>query len=197
VFVWGVGGTKPELRSSLIFSIIQQLYNDKIDFVREAVVRNLALLLTHMDDQSTSKIAQVREMVVQFVRDEHPKVVDVTHKWLLPVFAKWTRDNDEFMSQVLMWYTKDTLKQLEVSIQLKEKKWHNSKKNFFCLQKYESLTVLDKANLINEKELKLLEGNLSVLKLLIRQAAAEVFVSAPFAVNRLVNFCRVTLRKKK
>ncbi len=50
----------PELRPSLVLSILMQLLDDKSPLVRCAVAKHLGLLVSHFDEAESSKYQQLQ-----------------------------------------------------------------------------------------------------------------------------------------
>nr|XP_015880041.2 RAB11-binding protein RELCH [Ziziphus jujuba var. spinosa] len=78
---------RPEIRDSLILSIVQQLIEDSATVVREAAARNLALLLPLFPNMD--KYFKVEEMMFQLVCDPSGAVVDTSLQQLVPAVIKW------------------------------------------------------------------------------------------------------------
>ncbi|CAH1429007.1 unnamed protein product [Lactuca virosa] len=81
------GFVRPEIRDSLILSIVQQLIEDSATVVREAAARNLDLLLPLFPNMD--KYIKVEEMMFHLVCDPSGAVVDTTIKELVPAVLKW------------------------------------------------------------------------------------------------------------
>ncbi|PIM99913.1 Protein phosphatase 2A regulatory subunit A [Handroanthus impetiginosus] len=90
---------RPEIRDSLILSIVQQLIEDSATVVREAAAHNLALLLALFPN--TDKYFKVEEMMFQLVCDPSGVVVETTIKDLVPALIKWGNKLDHIL-QVLL-----------------------------------------------------------------------------------------------
>ncbi|KAL9226524.1 hypothetical protein vseg_002329 [Gypsophila vaccaria] len=90
---------RPEIRDSLILSIVQQLVEDSATVVREAAAHNLALLLPLFPN--TDKFFKVEELTFQLVCDPSGVVVDTTLKDLVPALVEWGSKLDHILS-VLM-----------------------------------------------------------------------------------------------
>lgn len=76
------------IRNSLMLSMLQQmLLEDKDPIVRASVVRNLALLVTLMDDPD--KYFQCEELALTALHDSSPIVIEVASSLLLPILAQW------------------------------------------------------------------------------------------------------------
>ncbi|WCJ25320.1 HEAT repeat-containing protein [Euphorbia peplus] len=78
---------RPEIRDSLILSIVQQLIEDSATVVREAAASNLALLLPLFPN--VDKYFKVEELMFQLVCDPAGVVVETALKELLPAVIKW------------------------------------------------------------------------------------------------------------
>ncbi|KAK9038943.1 hypothetical protein V6N11_023784 [Hibiscus sabdariffa] len=90
---------RPEIRDSLILSIVQQLVEDPATVVREAAAHNLALLLPlfpHMD-----KYFKVEELMFQLACDPSGVVVETTLKELLPAIINWGNKLDHILRVLL------------------------------------------------------------------------------------------------
>ncbi|CAO2817223.1 unnamed protein product [Amaranthus hypochondriacus] len=90
------GFVRPEIRDSLILSIVQQLVEDSATVVREAAAHNLALLLPLFPN--TEKYFKVEELMFQLVCDPAGVVVDTTLKELIPALVKWGNKLDHILS---------------------------------------------------------------------------------------------------
>lgn len=90
---------RPEIRDSLILSIVQQLIEDSAIVVREAAARNLALLLPLFPN--TDKYFKVEEMMFQLVCDPSGVVVETTIKELVPALLKWGNKLDHILRVLL------------------------------------------------------------------------------------------------
>ncbi|KAK6151016.1 hypothetical protein DH2020_015948 [Rehmannia glutinosa] len=90
---------RPEIRDSLILSIVQQLIEDSATVVREASAHNLALLLALFPN--TDKYFKVEEMMFQLVCDPSGIVVETTIKDLVPAVINWGNKLDHIL-QVLL-----------------------------------------------------------------------------------------------
>ncbi|KAL6551842.1 hypothetical protein OROGR_007996 [Orobanche gracilis] len=90
---------RPEIRDSLILSIVQQLIEDSATVVREAAAHNLALLLTLFPN--TDKYFKVEEMMFQLICDPSGIVVETTIKDLVPALINWGDKLDHIL-QVLL-----------------------------------------------------------------------------------------------
>ncbi|KAL9158443.1 hypothetical protein ABFS82_08G069300 [Erythranthe guttata] len=90
---------RPEIRDSLILSIVQQLIEDSATVVREAAAHNLALLLALFPN--TDKYFKVEEMMFQLVCDPSGVVGETTMKDLIPALLNWGNKLDHIL-QVLL-----------------------------------------------------------------------------------------------
>ncbi|KAK1433234.1 hypothetical protein QVD17_10143 [Tagetes erecta] len=90
---------RPEIRDSLILSIVQQLIEDSAIVVREAAARNLALLLPLFPN--TDKYFKVEEMMFQLICDPSGVVVDTTIRELVPALLKWGNKLDHILRVLL------------------------------------------------------------------------------------------------
>ncbi|KAG2597965.1 hypothetical protein PVAP13_5KG309600 [Panicum virgatum] len=90
---------RPEIRDSLILSIVQQLVEDAAMVVREAATHNLALLLPLFPN--LDKYYKVEELMFQLVCDPSGAVVEVTLKELVPALVRWGGKLDQ-ISRVLL-----------------------------------------------------------------------------------------------
>ncbi|KAL6529931.1 hypothetical protein OROMI_028576 [Orobanche minor] len=90
---------RPEIRDSLILSIVQQLIEDSATVVREAAAHNLALLLALFPN--TDKYFKVEEMMFQLICDPSGIVVGTTIKDLVPALINWGDKLDHIL-QVLL-----------------------------------------------------------------------------------------------
>lgn len=78
---------RPEIRTSLILSIVQQLVEDPAAVVREAAAHNLALLLPLFPNMD--KYFKVEDLMFQLVCDPSGIVVDTSLKELVPAVINW------------------------------------------------------------------------------------------------------------
>ncbi|KAL4322987.1 hypothetical protein AHAS_Ahas14G0265400 [Arachis hypogaea] len=90
---------RPEIRDSLILSIVQQLIEDSAVVVREAAARNLAMLLPLFPDMD--KYFKVEELMFQLVCDPSGVVVETSLKELVPVVIKWGNKLDHVLKVLL------------------------------------------------------------------------------------------------
>ncbi|OAY68909.1 LisH domain and HEAT repeat-containing protein, partial [Ananas comosus] len=91
---------RPEIRDSLILSIVQQLIEDSATVVREAAAHNLALLLPLFPNMD--KYFKVEELMFQLVCDPSGVVVDTTLKKLVPAVIKWGGERERWNIDVLL-----------------------------------------------------------------------------------------------
>ncbi|XP_057491573.1 LOW QUALITY PROTEIN: uncharacterized protein LOC130777300 [Actinidia eriantha] len=90
---------RPEIRDSLILSIMQQLIEDSATVVREAAAHNLALLLPLFPNMD--KYFKVEEMMFQLVCDPSGVVVETTIKDLAPALINWGDKLDNILRVLL------------------------------------------------------------------------------------------------
>lgn len=90
---------RPEIRDSLILSIVQQLIEDSATVVREAAAHNLALLLPLFPN--VDKYFKVEELMFQLVCDPSGVVVETTLKELLPAVINWGNKLDHILRVLL------------------------------------------------------------------------------------------------
>ncbi|KAI9085546.1 hypothetical protein K1719_032389 [Acacia pycnantha] len=90
---------RPEIRDSLILSIVQQLVEDAATVVREAAAHNLALLLPLFPN--TDKYFKVEELMFQLICDPSGVVVEVTLNELVPAILKWGDKLDHVLRVLL------------------------------------------------------------------------------------------------
>ncbi|KAM1601266.1 hypothetical protein ACFX1X_025826 [Malus domestica] len=86
---------RPEIRDSLILSIVQQFIEDSATVVREAAAHNLALLLPLFP--TMDKYFKVEELMFQLVCDPSGVVVETTLKQLVPAVNKWGNKLDHIL----------------------------------------------------------------------------------------------------
>uniref|UniRef100_A0A224YFP9 Protein phosphatase 2a regulatory subunit a n=1 Tax=Rhipicephalus zambeziensis TaxID=60191 RepID=A0A224YFP9_9ACAR len=78
----------PEIRSSLLLSMLQQmLREEKDDVVRERAAHSLAMLLAYVDDQD--KFSQAVDLALLVVADARANMAEVAQAVLLPSVAAW------------------------------------------------------------------------------------------------------------
>ncbi|KAK7394174.1 hypothetical protein VNO78_14695 [Psophocarpus tetragonolobus] len=90
---------RPEIRDSLILSIVQQLIEDSASVVREAAACNLAMLLQLFPNMD--KYFKVEDMMFQLVCDPAGVVVETTLKELVPAVVKWGNKLDHVLIVLL------------------------------------------------------------------------------------------------
>uniref|UniRef100_A0ACD5VLQ2 Uncharacterized protein n=2 Tax=Avena sativa TaxID=4498 RepID=A0ACD5VLQ2_AVESA len=90
---------RPEIRDSLILSIVQQLVEDSATVVREAATHNLALLLPLFPNMD--KYYKVEELLFQLVCDPSGVVVDVALRELVPAVVRWGGKLDQILRVLL------------------------------------------------------------------------------------------------
>ncbi|XVF20742.1 hypothetical protein REPUB_Repub12eG0029200 [Reevesia pubescens] len=90
---------RPEIRDSLILSIVQQLIEDPATVVREAAAHNLALLLPLFP--LMDKYFKVEELMFQLACDPSGVVVETTLKELLPAIINWGNKLDHILRVLL------------------------------------------------------------------------------------------------
>ncbi|XP_022133812.1 lisH domain and HEAT repeat-containing protein KIAA1468 homolog [Momordica charantia] len=90
---------RPEIRDSLILSIVQQLIEDSATVVREAAVHNLAMLLPLFPN--IDKYYKVEEMMFQLICDPAGVVVETSLKELVPAVIKWGNKLDHILRVLL------------------------------------------------------------------------------------------------
>ncbi|XP_027350526.1 RAB11-binding protein RELCH isoform X2 [Abrus precatorius] len=90
---------RPEIRDSLILSIVQQLIEDSASVVREAAARNLAMLLPLFPN--IDKYFKVEDLMFQLVCDPSGVVVETTLKELVPAVMKWGNKLDHVLRVLL------------------------------------------------------------------------------------------------
>ncbi|KAL5726561.1 hypothetical protein ACHQM5_009596 [Ranunculus cassubicifolius] len=90
---------RPEIRDSLILSIVQQLIEDSATVVREAAAHNLALLLPLFPNMD--KYFKVEELMFQLVCDPSGVVVETSLKELVPAVINWGNKLDHTLRLLL------------------------------------------------------------------------------------------------
>ncbi|XP_019442509.1 PREDICTED: lisH domain and HEAT repeat-containing protein KIAA1468 homolog isoform X2 [Lupinus angustifolius] len=90
---------RPEIRDSLILSIVHQLIEDSATVVREAATHNLAMLLPLF--LNTDKYFKVEELMFQLLCDPSGVVVETTLKELVPAVIKWGNKLDNVLRVLL------------------------------------------------------------------------------------------------
>ncbi|KAK9134337.1 hypothetical protein Syun_013667 [Stephania yunnanensis] len=90
---------RPEIRDSLILSIVQQLIEDPATVVREAAAHNLALLLPLFPN--VDKFYKVEELMFQLVCDPSGVVVETSLKELVPAVTRWGNKLDHMLQTLL------------------------------------------------------------------------------------------------
>ncbi|KAF9595015.1 hypothetical protein IFM89_036033 [Coptis chinensis] len=90
---------RPEIRDSLILSIVQQLVEDAATVVREAAAHNLALLLPLFPNMD--KYYKVEELMFQLACDPSGVVVETSLKELVPAVINWGNKLDHILRLLL------------------------------------------------------------------------------------------------
>ncbi|XP_058737574.1 uncharacterized protein LOC131609798 [Vicia villosa] len=90
---------RPEIRDSLILSIVQQLIEDSASVVREGAARNLAMLLPLFPNMD--KYFKVEELMFQLVCDPAGVVVETALKELVPAVIEWGNNLDHVLRVLL------------------------------------------------------------------------------------------------
>ncbi|CAI8613407.1 unnamed protein product [Vicia faba] len=90
---------RPEIRDSLILSIVQQLIEDSASVVREGAARNLAMLLPLFPNMD--KYFKVEELMFQLVCDPAGVVVETALKELVPAVIEWGKNLDHVLRVLL------------------------------------------------------------------------------------------------
>ncbi|XP_054814249.1 uncharacterized protein LOC129314831 [Prosopis cineraria] len=90
---------RPEIRDSLILSIVQQLVEDAATVVREAAAHNLALLLPLFPNMD--KYFKVEDLMFQLICDPSGVVVEITLNELVPAILKWGDKLDHILRVLL------------------------------------------------------------------------------------------------
>lgn len=90
---------RPEIRDSLILSIVQQLIEDSGTVVRESAAHNLALLLPLFPN--VDKYFKVEGIMFQLVCDPSGVVVETTLMELVPALVKWGNRLDHVLEVLL------------------------------------------------------------------------------------------------
>ncbi|QCE12921.1 HEAT protein [Vigna unguiculata] len=90
---------RPEIRDSLILSIVQQLIEDSASVVREAAAHNLAMLLPLFPN--IDKYFKVEDMMFQLVCDPSGVVVEAALTELVPAVLKWGNKLDHVLRVLL------------------------------------------------------------------------------------------------
>ncbi|XP_045794517.1 RAB11-binding protein RELCH homolog isoform X3 [Trifolium pratense] len=90
---------RPEIRDSLILSIVQQLIEDSASVVREGAARNLAMLLPLFPNKD--KYFKVEELMFQLVCDPAGVVVETALKELVPAVIDWGNNLDHVLRVLL------------------------------------------------------------------------------------------------
>ncbi|HLD77855.1 MAG TPA: hypothetical protein VJB16_02390, partial [archaeon] len=80
---------RPELRPSLILSILSQLLEDASPVVRQAVSKNFALLISHFGEAEIPKFPAIQETALRLLYDKEQSVSSTTQRALLPLFVDW------------------------------------------------------------------------------------------------------------
>uniref|UniRef100_T1ISW0 Uncharacterized protein n=1 Tax=Strigamia maritima TaxID=126957 RepID=T1ISW0_STRMM len=87
-----------EICSSLLLSMLQQMFEDKSDVVREAVAKNLALILTYICD--TDKFSLTYRLLLRALEDNSECVVTAALHTVMPVFASWALELNRLQDEV-------------------------------------------------------------------------------------------------
>jgi hypothetical protein len=93
----------PELRSSLVLSIVQQmLLDDKSEGVRESAAKSLAILVAFIDDED--KFKQCWELLLKALNDTSQMVSTAATNILLPALSAWAHELDKFESEIILYF---------------------------------------------------------------------------------------------
>jgi len=90
---------RAELRPSLLLSILQQLSQDKSHIVRQAVSRNMGILVSYFE--GNEKYSQVEDMLFELLNDSEDTVRLTTQRVLLPIFVDWADEFDLLETKLL------------------------------------------------------------------------------------------------
>ncbi|KAK1320907.1 hypothetical protein QJS10_CPA03g00594 [Acorus calamus] len=90
---------RPEIRDSLILSIVQQLIEDSAIVVRQAAAHNLALLLPLFPNMD--KYFKVEELMFQLICDPSGVVVETSLKEIVPAVISWGNKLDHILRVLL------------------------------------------------------------------------------------------------
>ncbi|KNC81227.1 hypothetical protein SARC_06439, partial [Sphaeroforma arctica JP610] len=77
---------KPELRSSLVVSILTQLMEDTSDMVRQSAVKNLGLVVTYLEGKDKHK--SLTKLLILAILDRNDRVVRAAEALYLPSMAQ-------------------------------------------------------------------------------------------------------------
>ncbi len=67
--------------------------------VREAVSRNMGLLIASMED--TDKVSSLRDIIIRMTQDNSPTVSASAFEIPLPIICKWSRDMSVFFDSIV------------------------------------------------------------------------------------------------
>lgn len=86
------------MRHSLLFSILQQMFEDSDESVRILVVKAMSLVAALCDD--IDKFNNSVDFSLKFVNDECDSVFQVTHYILYPILAEWGLHNGMYYNKM-------------------------------------------------------------------------------------------------
>lgn len=92
-----------QTRSSLLFSMLDQMSTDKEEDVREAVAKSLSVVASFLE--TGDKYSQMVNLLGKLLIDPSEKVASTTKIMLLPAIAKWSLDLkclESFLNQIVM-----------------------------------------------------------------------------------------------
>eukprot|EP01134_Creolimax_fragrantissima_P006747 CFRG6747T1 len=90
---------KPELRGSLVLSILIQLLDDTSDMVRQAAVKNMGLVVIYLENKD--KLNTLTSLVLKAILDRNDRVVRAAEALLLPSVAQWACELGVFCTSFL------------------------------------------------------------------------------------------------
>ena len=89
----------PELRGSLLLSMLQQMLEDSVEDVREAAVRSLGVVVGFVEDDGKYQSTEV--LVFSALNDSSDRVLDAVRQIFLPSLAVWAMNVGRLESSLL------------------------------------------------------------------------------------------------
>lgn len=79
-----------EMRGSLVLSILQQMLEDKLEEVREAVIKSLGIVISFVDD--VDKFQPTMQLLFTTLNDPSERVIRAVEQVFLPSLAMWAME---------------------------------------------------------------------------------------------------------
>ena len=106
---------QPELRSSLVLSMLKQmLVDDKAESVRQAVVKSLGVIVAFIDDDD--KFKHCWELMLRGLNDPSQLVVTSVYGVLLPALAAWSYELGSLENELISYFSHQLLTCIKVCV---------------------------------------------------------------------------------